>query len=316
MHENVRICSKRRETRRENKMSDFDISENEFEQEAACIGNNEIQERKKKSIQAKGKKQSAKETKEWSDEETGVLIDMLEANPCLWDVFHSEYTKRDVKEIAYTAIADTLDATVALVKVKINNLRAQLGRERAKELKTKSGQSTDELYTSSWGYYDRLSFLLPVIGSTKSKDTLKRESLAEDGHNELETTIPSAPKKKSIAEKKLDLLTKCTEAIKSSNTNIKKAIDQSETKVFDFSMYIEEKLSLLSKRSRKIAEKRISDILFDIEMSEDRIETSVNTNNQAAYGNFSSSTYMNLTPPIGGQSYVASNGFMDMLNKS
>ena len=109
-----------------------------------------------------------------------------------------------------------------------------------------------------------MSFLLSIIGATKRKDTLKRNSLTQDdGHNELEIMSPSAPKKKSIAEKNLDLLTKCTEAIKSSSTNGKKAVDQSETKVSAFSMYIEEKLSLLSKRNRRIAGKRISDIVFD-----------------------------------------------------
>ena len=86
MREHVRICSKRRETHRENKMSDFD-SENECylrgaafklhrmenesaEQEAAGIwSDKKREERKNKSIEAKGKKHEkfAKETKEWNE---------------------------------------------------------------------------------------------------------------------------------------------------------------------------------------------------------------------------------------------------------
>ena len=64
----------------------------------------------------------------------------------------------------------------ASIKAKINGLRGQLGGEVAKVNKTKSGQSTDELYASSWIHYDRLSFLLPVIKSSKSRDTLKRKN--------------------------------------------------------------------------------------------------------------------------------------------
>ena len=50
------------------------------------------------------KKTKSKGGKDWMDEEISLLIDMLEEKPCLWDVFGKEYTKRDVKEIAYTEI--------------------------------------------------------------------------------------------------------------------------------------------------------------------------------------------------------------------
>ena len=77
-------------------------------------------------------------------------------------------------------------------------LRAQLGREVAKVSKTKSGQSTDELYASSWIHYDRLSFLLPVIKSSKSRDTLKHNN--EEENEEVEETRLFTPglKKQSL----------------------------------------------------------------------------------------------------------------------
>ena len=83
---------------------------------------------------------------------------MLEANPCLWDIYHTDYRKRDLKEIAYTEIATSLDANITSIKAKINSLLTQLGREMAKEKNTKSGQSTDELYASKWIHYDKLNF--------------------------------------------------------------------------------------------------------------------------------------------------------------
>ena len=122
------------------------------------------------------KKTKSKGGKNWTDEEISLLIDMLEEKLCLWDVFDKEYMKRDVKEIACTEIASYLDTNTASIKAKINGLRGQLGGEVAKVNKTKSGQSTNELYASSWIHYDRLSALLPVIKSSKSRDTLKRKN--------------------------------------------------------------------------------------------------------------------------------------------
>ena len=148
-------------------------------------------------------KSHLKGAKNWADEEISLLMDMLEEKLCLWDVFDKEYMKRDVKEIACTEITSSLDTNTASIKAKINGLRGQLGGEVAKVNKTKSGQSTDELYASSWIHYDRLSFLLPVIKSSKSRDTLKRKN--EEENDEVEETRFSTLgfKKKTIAKRKL-----------------------------------------------------------------------------------------------------------------
>ena len=233
------------------------------------------------------KKTKSKGGKDWTDEEISLLIDMLEEKPCLWDVFDKEYTKRDVKEIAYTEIASSLDTNIESIKAKINGLRAQLGREVAKVNKTKRGQSTDELYTSNWIHYDRLSFLLPLIKS-KSRDTLKRKN--EEENEEVEETRFSTPglKKKTIAERKIELLSKCTEAI------TKKPVESA------FALYVDEKLSQLGKRDRRIAEKRISDVLFEVEMQSEREEP---VNRQMMYGSYGNNSYRNVnTTPLQGQS--------------
>ena len=156
------------------------------------------------------------------------------------------------------------------IKAKINGLRAQLGREVAKVNKTKSGQSTDGLYASSWIHYDRLSFLLPVIKSSKSKDTLKRKN--EEENEEVEETRFSTPglKKKAIAERKIELLSKCTEAI------TKKPVESADSKHSAFALYVDEKLSQSGKRHRKNPEKRISDVLFEVEMQSERAYESSN----------------------------------------
>ena len=198
------------------------------------------------------------------------------------------------KKIACTEKASSLDTNIESIKANINMLRAQLGREVAKVSKTKSGQSTDELYASSWIHYDRLSFLLPVIKSSKSRDTLKRKN--EEENEEVEETRFSTPglKKKTIAERKIELLSKCTEAI------TKKPVESA------FALYVDEKLSQLGKRDRRIAEKRISDVLFEVEMQSEREEP---VNRQMMYGSYGNNSYRNVnTTPLQGQSY------MEMLN--
>ena len=187
---------------------------------------------------------------------------MLESKLCLWDIYHPDYLKRDMKEIGYSEIATALNMTNASVKT------TQLGREITKEKTTKSGQSTDELYKSNWVHYDKLSFLIPVINAGKSRNTLKRNSLPKDATEKEGETTP-VPQKKFITEKKLELLSKCTDAITS------KAAVSSEPpaqKISNFAMYVDEKLSNLDKRSRRITEKRISDVLFEAEMSLDLTE--------------------------------------------
>ena len=95
----------------------------------------------------KSKKENAKGLKDWSNDEVSMLINLLEENPCLWDVFQKAYSKHD--EIADTELESPLDTATDSVKTKINGLRAQLGRELDKVNKIKSDQSTNELYTSS-----------------------------------------------------------------------------------------------------------------------------------------------------------------------
>ena len=53
----------------------------------------------------------------------------------------SEHAKHEVREVAYKKIAEKLGEnwTLSETKSKINNLRAQLGREIKKTKKTKSG---------------------------------------------------------------------------------------------------------------------------------------------------------------------------------
>ena len=246
----------------------------------------------------------AKSAKEWTDEETSQLIDLLESNPCLWDVFDKSYSKRDVKESAYSEIAESLDTNIALVKAKINNLRTQFGKELSKERRTKSGQSTDELYSSKWAHFDKLAFLTPVIGASKSRDTLKRMNKEEQEEEDDDKEVTSNKTRKlTVAEKKLELLSRCTEAISAKKTPIE------SPKISAFAMYIDEKLSRLQNKQRRIAEKRINDILFEIEMEGDSPMDTSTQNQLSQFSQNFPNNFQGIPPMIQGHS------FMDMLNK-
>ena len=244
------------------------------------------------SKKAKEEKRRLKEKKEWTDEEVGDFIDMLEQNPCLWDVYDKTYSKRDVRELAYTALAERFETSVPSIKTKINGLRAQLGREMANEKYTKSGQSTDELYRCSWIHLDRLQFMRPVIGASKSRDTMTVQVQEEEVEQEECVTPIKSFKRKSLAEKKLDLLSRCTDAVNAGSS--KKSYPETTRNNSNFALYVDEKLCGFNKRNRMLAENKINDILFDFEMSE------ITSN---AQGDYVVPTYTDPRVPI--QSYMS-----------
>ena len=78
---------------------------------------------------------------------------------------------KDNRDKAYEKIQEELDMPITEIKNKIIGLPSQLNREVAKTNQKKSGQRVSENYKSSWIYWDRLQFLIPVI--TAGKDSLQ-----------------------------------------------------------------------------------------------------------------------------------------------
>ena len=65
---------------------------------------------------------------------------------------------------------------------------------------------------------------------------------------------------------------------------------------------VDEKLFQLGKRNRRIAEKPISDVLFEVEMQSEREEP---VNHQMMYGSYGNNSYRKVnTTPLQGQSYT------------
>ena len=258
--------------------------------EAGSIPESKKKEKKAKTDVPAGTKLTQKETKKWSNDDVSLLIELLEERACLWNVYDKSYHLKDVRDRALNEMSDCLDASPADIKTKILTLRSQLGREITKVNRTKSGQSTDQLYRSTWMYWDRLQFLRPVLQPGKSRDSLQGSLNDTENENpELDKTSDgdhskSAPrqtstpklKKGALEEKKVELMNTCIAALKEP-ANPAKQPDQCH-----FSLFVREKLQSFDHRARVVAEKRISDIIFDIEMNGVNMQMTAAANNSSA----------------------------------
>ena len=213
-----------------------------------AVANDKIADRKDTTKQKKDKASEGKVTKDWKEDKISILIHLLGERPSLWDLFKKDYSKRDVNDAAYKEVADIFGCNITSIKGKINGLRAQSGRKRAKVNQTKSGQSADELYISNWAHYQSLSFLQPAKSSS-SKNTLKQSNEDLDEIECTEKKTYSGSKKKSLTERKIELLIEvCSDAIADSTL-----IESPGIKRSAFATYVEEKLSGLNKRQGTIA---------------------------------------------------------------
>ena len=238
--------------------------------------------RKRKSKATVENGRSAK-SRRWSDAEVDRLIELLEERPCLWDVFCKEYHVREKRERAYEEIENELEIELNDIKTKIVGLRSQLGRELSKTNNKKSGQALNENYKSNWIYWDSLQFLVPVMQAGKSKDNLPDrqsssspesfDSISEDASPEMEKDEAPVRSRKSsktshevakrcLESSKTELISTCIQVLKEPS-NAQEGVTQCH-----FSKYVSEKLANFDRRTRLIAEKRISDILFELEMND------------------------------------------------
>ena len=215
----------------------------------------------------------------WDDEMVDKLIDLYEVRPCLWDIADPTYSKRNVKEKALSEIKEQLGMEITPMKAKWNSFRAHNGSELAKENTTKSGQSADDLYESSWQYMEKMRFVEQVQKTAQSTPTLKLSKsslsaevsdteidLQDDSLNSSEPLVEKSSKRKrpSPNEQKNKLIAKCVDVLdrpKAQTLPTKETPDP-------FALYISEQLKSLDKRRRLLAEKRINDVLFELRFEE------------------------------------------------
>eukprot|EP00794_Sanderia_malayensis_P009979 gene9979-11002_t len=254
----------------------------------------------KKQKRATKKKEKSAASKRWTSENTSTLIDMVEERSCLWAVNDKDYHNKQKRAKALEEIESVIGVPPNEIKTKLTSLRAQLGREMAKVSKVRSGQSADDMYKSTWAYWDRLQFLKPVITPRNSVDSLtvtlddgSEESQLEINNVEdspsssssLSQLTPKVSKRQQMStaeDKKQELLTSCINILKEPTSKPK---EKSEC---HFASYIAQRLELFDKRTRVIAEKRITDVLFDLEMN----DYFNNENLQAGYNGYNNGYMM------------------------
>ena len=101
------------------------------------------------------------------------------------------------------------------------------------------------------------------IGTLEKPDSPDDSLLSQD----VETSRVGKPRKRSLeteSKAREELLSTCVQVLK-------QPLPEPEPKrQCSFSLYISEKLASLDRRTRMLAEKRISDIIFEIEMNNDQ----------------------------------------------
>ena len=145
----------------------------------------------------------------------------------------------------------------------------------AKESKKKSGQSTDDVYESSWPFMKKMRFAEQNKKTARSTSTLKLSDLQSviEGESEQEdeaqndslnsdfnrSLVEKSAKRKCVnpAEQKQKLMAKCIDVL-----------DRPKDAGDPFALYVSEQSKNLDKRRRLLAEKRINDILFESRFEE------------------------------------------------
>ncbi|CAH1987818.1 unnamed protein product [Acanthoscelides obtectus] len=123
------------------------------------------------------------------------LIVGNEELPSLWNIKSKQYSNRKEKAKAYEKLISyckTVDknASMDMVKKKINNIRSAFRKEHKKVLKSKrSGSSTEELYEPTLWYYKLLLFTAsqeePRMSVSNDDES---ESEGDDANNEEDVT--------------------------------------------------------------------------------------------------------------------------------
>ncbi|KAK3746093.1 hypothetical protein QZH41_004618 [Actinostola sp. cb2023] len=252
-----------------------------------------------KRKQRDGNKENIKKPKrenktKWSNEMLFNLIDEYEARPCLWDVFSDSYHNRDVTSKAKAEVQESLGIEWKLLSVQLTKLRQILSQNIKKQNTYKSGQGADDVYNPTWIFWKSLQFLIPVMNARQSRDTIiavtieDDESTGEDMSTSINIDEPESvdpdldatpsstvtPARKYKAKQKVqlhaksdstdELMKECLRLMKAPNTPpVPVTPNDAES---SFGAFVAQKLKSFDRRTQIIGEKRITDVLFDLEM--------------------------------------------------
>lgn len=99
------------------------------------------------------------EKKCWSKDDTFSLITQWELYPELWDVKSKNYRNRIKKQNALKELAVKFNTVESEVSRKLHNLRTQYHQELRRIKTKKSGDGADDVYISTWEFFNVLKFI-------------------------------------------------------------------------------------------------------------------------------------------------------------
>lgn len=186
------------------------------------------------------------------------LLEYYKNYRCLWDISCSQYSNRDTKWEAYNVLLEVYkkirkDATVGMLKKKIENMRTAYRRELKKvQDSTRTRAGAVEVYVPRLWYFDSMSFLDEKnIHASEGIDTLSGE---DDNENLVQRDIFPSPKVKKLRntlKRKQDMLLDATQRLLQI---------EDDWNIIGRSIGLQ--LRDLSENQRDIAQKLIADVIF------------------------------------------------------
>ncbi|XP_046984220.1 uncharacterized protein LOC124554196 [Schistocerca americana] len=117
--------------------------------------------------------------KQWSREEIMELIQLYEANECLWNTKCSGYRDRTKKHKVLEEIGLKFSCSQEEVQRKLHNLRNQVSQELKKIKQRRSRSGAGDNCKSKWPYFDALKFVIPGLAACVSKQSNLAETSSQ-----------------------------------------------------------------------------------------------------------------------------------------
>lgn len=203
-----------------------------------------------------------------------MLISFFQENECLWNHNIPSYHQQSQnKDLLYDLLSKELDDKYdsSDIQKKWKELEKKFKQEHSKALVKPSGSGTDEIYKPTFQFYNQLLFLTGIYETDETMDSI------EEPANPKPRKRSKRKNQEDREDRKLELMSEAIQAMK--ETPSTRMQDQGRmmenTEAAAFGTYVGITLSKLTNRKFRQAKKCISDILYNIEESEEASASNV-----------------------------------------
>ena len=130
----------------------------------------------------RGRPTKSEEARDWQDDEIYSLIDLWSQKENLYNTKHKDYFNRDIRQKTLSTVQLLLagrgiEATVKQISEKLTNLKNYYGgQKRLVENSKTSGAGTDQIYQTTWKFFDNLHFLSDAFTPRQTHSNMKNLS--------------------------------------------------------------------------------------------------------------------------------------------